>query len=153
MLKRIYALLCMGAVLVPQAQAADAVATASLRVVSALSIVSTSDLRFGNSGQGSPTSTIAPDPGSSSSANFTVSGEPGAAFTITLPTDSEVQLSPLSGVGSPLSVTRFTSYPHGASSLSGLGEAQVSVGATRAEIPSTQETGQYEGQFTISVVY
>lgn len=84
------------------------------------------------------------------SAEFTVSGDPGATYFIDLPGDASVALT---GPGSDMRLTSFTSQPSGAGGQLGGGGTQVlSVGAT-LEVGSSQTSGDYSGNFSVIVNY
>ena len=93
-----------------------------------------------------------------STANFTVTGEAGAAFKITLPTDGTVSLTALTGTGAPMPLTAFASSIGLSSSLSGTagsysaGNKTFSVGATLA-VNKDQAAGEYTGTFDVTVAY
>lgn len=84
------------------------------------------------------------------SAEFTVSGDPDATYFIDLPSDFSIMLT---GPGSDMPLTSFTSEPLGAGGQLGSGGAQVlSVGAT-LEVGSGQASGDYSGSFSVIVNY
>ena len=90
-----------------------------------------------------------------STANFTVTGEAGAAFKITLPTDGTVSLT---GTGAAMPLTAFASSIGLSSSLSGTagsysaGNKTFSVGATLT-VGAYQTAGEYIGTFAVTVAY
>lgn len=88
-------------------------------------------------------------------ANFTVTGEAGAAFLIILPQNETVSLS---GTGDDMPLTNFTSSIGLSSSLSGTpgsysaGSKTFSVGATLA-VNKDQAAGKYTDTFDVTVAY
>lgn len=91
--------------------------------------------------------------GIAAAAQFTVSGTPGATFTITLPADGTVFLS--DGASGSMALNSFTSNPAPTASaglLSGGGTATISVGATLT-VGNAQSPGNYSGSFNVTVNY
>lgn len=83
-------------------------------------------------------------------AEFTVSGDPGATYTIQLPGNDFVSLT---GPGVDMFVNDFTSNPSGAGGELGAGGSQVlSVGGT-LNVGSDQTPGSYSGGFSVTVNY
>ena len=83
-------------------------------------------------------------------ADFSLQGDPDATFYIDLPADGSVKLT---GSGTDLSLTGFTSEPAGAGGqLNSGGTVDLSVGAT-LEVGSGQSQGEYSGSFTVIVNY
>jgi len=88
-----------------------------------------------------------------STANFTVTGEAGAAFSITLP-----ETVNLTGTGEDMPLTNFKSSIGLSSSLDGTpgsysaGSKTFSVGATLA-VNEDQAAGEYTGTFDVTVAY
>lgn len=83
-------------------------------------------------------------------AGFTVTGDPNLTYFIELPTDNFVSLS---GPGSSMAITSFTSNPSGADGLLSAGGSQnLSVGGT-LNIGSNQAAGSYSGNFSVIVNY
>lgn len=85
-----------------------------------------------------------------SAAQFTVSGTPGASFSISLPVDGSVFLS--DGAAGSMALNGFTSSPSGSGVLSGGGTQQVNVGATLT-VGNAQAAGSYSGSFNVTVNY
>jgi len=102
-------------------------------------------------GQRSITGSVTALPSASGhSAEFTVSGDQDATYFIDLPSDSSVILT---GPGSDMRLTSFTSEPSGAGGQLGPGGAQVlSVGAS-LQVGSGQVSGDYSGSFSVIVNY
>lgn len=88
--------------------------------------------------------------GNGSPAQFTVSGDPGAVVSISLPADGAVVLTSDSGHTMP--VRAFSSTPSGAAQLSAGGSRTVSVGATLGVAPG-QRVGSYSGHFQLILNY
>lgn len=84
------------------------------------------------------------------SAQFTVQGDADASYTIDLPADSTVVLS---GPGTDMALTGFTSEPSGAGGRLGTtGDQVLSVGAS-LQVGADQTQGDYSGSFTVIVTY
>jgi hypothetical protein len=128
----------------------------------AVEITGTQTLSFGRFVAGSGTVIISPtgarattgsviplssDPGQA--AQFLVTGDPSASYSITLPADGTVQLSNGSAT---MPVSGFTSSPASSSALPGGGSQILNVGAT-LEVGSGTPTGSYSGSFTLVVEY
>ncbi len=160
------ALLMTSAVAMAQQDHADAVATpAGATISSAISIVHTAHLHFGQIipgvGAGTVEQSAAATPertptdctlGNSttvSPATFTVGGEPNATYAISLPDDGTVTLT---GAGDPMAVTGFTSNPDRTGTLSGGGLETLYVGAT-LNVGASQAAGEYTGTFDVTVTY
>ncbi|RZJ10617.1 MAG: DUF4402 domain-containing protein [Rubrivivax sp.] len=88
--------------------------------------------------------------GGASAAQFTVSGTPSAAYSISLPMDGTVFLS--DGASGSMALNGFTSSPSVSGVLSGGGTQQVNVGATLT-VASSQAPGSYSGNFSVTVNY
>lgn len=83
-------------------------------------------------------------------AQFTVSGDPNATYTIQLPVNDVVSLT---GPGNGMFVNTFTSTPSGAGGNLGAGGSQaLSVGGT-LNVGSGQTPGSYSGTFSVTVSY
>lgn len=88
--------------------------------------------------------------GSSTAAQFIVSGTANATYVITLPSDATVALS--DGNGHSMAVNSFVSYPSATGTLSGAGTQILSVGATLT-VGNAQAPGSYTGSFPVTVNY
>lgn len=86
---------------------------------------------------------------SGSAAQFSVSGDANATYTISLPADGTVSLA--SGANS-MAVNTFTSSPSPTGTLSAGGAQTLSVGATLS-VGSNQAIGSYSGTFDVTVNY
>lgn len=83
-------------------------------------------------------------------AQFTVSGDANATYTIQLPGNDFVKLS---GPGGDMFINEFTGSPSGAAGqLSAGGSQSLSVGGTLS-IASGQSPGEYSGSFSVTVDY
>lgn len=83
-------------------------------------------------------------------AQFTVSGDPNATYTIQLPGNDFVKLT---GPGADMLINDFTSTPSGAGGQLGAGGSQtLSVGGTLS-VGSDQVPGDYSGTFSVTVNY
>jgi spore coat protein U-like protein len=83
-------------------------------------------------------------------AQFTVSGDPNATYTIQLPVNDVVSLT---GPGNGMFVNTFTSTPSGAGGNLGAGGSQaLSVGGT-LNVGSDQAPGSYSSTFSVTVSY
>ena len=83
-------------------------------------------------------------------AQFTVSGDANATYTIQLPGNDFVKLS---GPGGDMFINEFTGSPSGAAGqLSAGGSQSLSVGGT-LNVASGQSPGEYSGSFTVTVDY
>ncbi len=82
-----------------------------------------------------------------SHGEFTVTGDGGAAFTITLPASIT-----LSGPGADMTVDTFTTNPASPTTIIFTGEREVRVGAT-LHVGAFQAAGSYTGPYTITVEY
>lgn len=140
------------------AQAASDTAQAIQVVQAAIGIAQVSDLDFGTAVQGDAAKTVAPGAAENAeNASFQVTGEPGLAYTITLPANGSVIMITGAGVAAneQIAVNNFVSNPAaGANGLLSAGGTQsLFVGATRAALLATQVTGAYSDTFTVDVVY
>ncbi|EQC47338.1 DUF4402 domain-containing protein [Bacteriovorax sp. Seq25_V] len=142
-------------VTIDKAQAASDTAQALAVVTAAINIAQVADLDFGSAVQGDAQSTVAP--ADASAAEFTVTGQPSTAYTITLPSDGTIEM--ITGAGGSaderIAVDSFTSTPAAGAngSLDGTGSETLKVGATRAALSATQVAGNYAATFTVDVVY
>ncbi len=148
------------------AYAQTATATASATIVTPISITKNADMNFGNvavnatlggtvtlSPQGDRTKadgvTLPASSGTVAAASFTVSGEAGYTYSITLPA-AALEIS--SGANS-MTVSNFTSFPSGTGTLTD-GTQTLSVGAT-LNVAAGQAEGSYasETPFSVTVNY
>ncbi|MGH1467553.1 MAG: DUF4402 domain-containing protein [Bdellovibrionales bacterium] len=140
------------------AQAASDTAQALQVVQAAIGIAQVSDLDFGTAVQGDVAKTVAPGAAENAeNASFAVTGEPGLAYTITLPSNGVVVMTTGAGIAAneQIAVDSFVSNPAAGANglLDGAGTQSLYVGATRAALLATQVTGSYSDTFTVDVVY
>ena len=92
------------------------------------------------------------DPDDVASAQFTVTGEPGKTYAITLPGNGEVELDG-PALSDPMTVTAFISSPTVAvGGLLTAGTQTLYVGAT-LNVAADQAAGVYDGDFDVTVTY
>ena len=84
-------------------------------------------------------------------AQFSVTGNPNAAYAITLPADGVVTLT-IAGGGSAMAVNSFVSNPASAGTLGGGGAQTLKAGAALT-VGAGQAAGNYSGTFEVIVVY
>jgi hypothetical protein len=147
-------------------------ATSTATIVEPISIANSRDLAFGSIAKGVNGGTVVLTPASTtvrsgtgdvtlvtstySSAKFTVTGDAGRSFFITLP--GTVSIATSAGAGDNMSVGTFTSDASTSSSTlsgtigSGTGSLVFYVGATLT-VKSTQLPGTYSGNFDVTVNY
>lgn len=137
-----------------QALAAQGTGTATMNVISAVSVTNVSNLIFSDAAAGTSAETVAA--GSSETAqnaSFNISGQAGKAILVTLPADSTVNMA-VNGGGTPdtqIAVNQFTS--NNPSQIGANGTTSLFVGATRSALTATQTPGAYQGSFVVNVVY
>ena len=144
-------------------QAATAATTVDANIVSTILIVAQNGIVFGDIGASSIEGTVTIDvDGSRTStggatinsntagtpANFEISGDPNALYTITLPT-SIVITSP---AGNRMTVDNFASLPSVNAQLDASGRQNLAVGAT-LNVGSFQPFGAYSGVMATTVEY
>jgi len=148
---------------------ARATANVNAHIIQPIAIQKNIDLNFGtvvpteNSGTvilsptGVRTSTggavlITSLPGTISSAKFTVTGQPDATYSISLPGGNSVQISNGgSGSDNKMFVNNFVSDPTPNGLLEN-GTQEFTVGAT-LEVKENQPVGMYTGTFEVTVSY
>jgi len=145
---------------------ATASANATTRIIQAITLTKTADLAFGNivkPSTGSGTVTIgngadtiavtgtnaAAASGTTSRAKFTVGGEGGQTFAITVP----ATMTMTSGANN-ITVNLTTAAATGTLSgtLGSAGTTTVNVGGNFS-LPNTQVSGNYSGSFNVTVAY
>jgi hypothetical protein len=140
----------------------DATATAYARIISPIEITNQSGLQFGSMVADAGTVTIAPNDArtstpssmivaqgaSANAADFTVTGEVGYTFAITLPANGTVTITNGTDL---LEVNNFTSSIGLTGTLTG-GTSNFSVGGTLT-VEATDSTGDYEGDFDVTAAY
>lgn len=143
------------------AQTQSVTGNATALLITPIAIVKNVDMDFGNlavspslsgtvvltpsstrSTGGSGGVTLPATTGTISAADFTVSGQPGYTYTITLPTSATLS----DGSGHTMVVNTFTSNPNSTGTLSaGAGTQDLTVGATL-----NVDAGQIPGTYTNS---
>lgn len=112
------------------------------------------DLEFGIIVANSGPVTVAPDTSPSApSARFLTRGEKRTSYTIILP--DTAQMSHVNFPNDQISFSNFQSNPEeGANGyLGNNGRQRVYVGATVENIPANLRPGQYQGSFSVEVIY
>jgi hypothetical protein len=137
-----------------QAYGAQATGRAIMKVVTAVAVTNVSDLYFTEASAGSPAETI--DAGTAENvqnASFDITGEPNKMIVVTLPADNTVKMITAGGgsADSEIAVDQFTSNMP--TTIDPSGTTPLYVGATRSTLSATQTSGDYEGTFTVDVVY
>ncbi len=112
-----------------------------------IGITKTRDLTFTRAAQGDVAAAEAASSGNSNSAKFTVTGDAGKTYTVTLPTTAS-----MTGAGAPVATNTFTQSSANSYTLTG-GTDFLYIGATRAAIPGGQTAGAYASNFQIGVRY
>lgn len=127
---------------------------AVIKVETQLSATSQRPLDFGTVVQDANAGTVAATD-ANASALFDVAGEPGKSYTISLPSAPIVMKKGAGGTPvTEIEVNSFTSNKTGGvSTLDAQGADSFQVGGTHAKILQNQESGSYEGSFTVDLVY
>lgn len=137
-----------------QAQAAQGTAQAKMKVVTAVAVNQISDLLFSETAVGAAAETVDADSSETAqNASFEIVGEPNRAIIVTLPTDGTVKMMTGGGgsADTEIPVDQFTS--NNPTQIDGAGSTQLFIGATRSTLSPTQVSGDYEGSFSVDVVY
>lgn len=160
------ALILSGGTTTLHAQTQSVTGTATALLITPISIVKNVDMEFGNVAVSSTTSgtvvlspsstrttggsggvTLPATTGTVSAADFTVSGQPGYTYSITLPTTAVLS----DGSGHTITVNAFTSVPVSTGTLSaGAGTQDLSVGAT-LNVTASQVPGTYTNATAVPV--
>ena len=93
---------------------------------------------------------LLPQGGIATTAQFSVTGNTGDRYAITLPANDTVVLS--DGNNHSMAVNKFVSYSGATGALPGGGTQILSVGATLTVSPA-QPPGNYAGSFSVTVNY
>lgn len=130
-------------------------AVAIQTIVHKLQIQKISDLNFGEASPGDGVKTILPgNSENKENASFEIRGEPTRGFQIILPARNSVKMITGSGGSNrEIVIQDFASTPSHGGTLNPNGKSMIYVGATRAAISESQKTGEYVGQFYVTVVY
>jgi hypothetical protein len=158
-------LVSLAAVAAHAQSSASATASALAKVISPITITKNTDLNFGTiitgpagtvivSAAGVETASgatvVSPNP-SVSAAQFTVTGEPSTAYSISLPSTITI-----TNGAQTMTVDNFTSSPTPTGLLSaattGPGSQSLNVGA-RLNVLANQAVGNYAGTFSVTVAY
>jgi hypothetical protein len=126
------------------------------KVIRSISISNISGLDFGIASAGDRAKTIPPDNRETpENASFMVTGERHTMYFIHLPPDQSIEMSTAGGGArdKKIPVDLFKSNPVRFGVLDHGGKQTLFVGATRAELLSNQQAGDYVGYFTVTVVY
>ncbi len=136
--------------------------SASANVVSPITLTNNVGLSFGTFAPSTNPGTVTVDVaggrsvvnvgaagGTVTAAIFSVGGETGNIFDITLPSSTSIDL--VSGGGDPMTVDSFVSVPATSGTLFG-GASSLFVGAT-LNVNANQTAGSYEGNFDVTVAY
>lgn len=137
-----------------QAYGAQGTGRAIMKVVTAVAVTNVSDLVFAEASAGSTAETVDADVAETvQNASFDITGEPNKAIMVTLPTDGTVKMVTAGGgnADTEIAVDQFTS--NAPTTIDATGTTPLYVGATRATLSATQTSGDYEGTFTVDVVY
>lgn len=148
----------------------NAYAYGKTKIVAGLSLAKTQDLQFGQIVRSTVAGTVTLDPSSANrvaaggvtigqnagntAARFVATGEPAYLYTLTLPSTVALTKTVTSGTAPTMNVTAFTSTlgASGIGTLAADGTQTFSVGGT-LNIGASQETGDYQGQFNVTVSY
>jgi hypothetical protein len=88
--------------------------------------------------------------GPGSAAQFSLTGTPSLAYSITLPGNGTVALS--RALGGSMAVTQFTSTPSGSGQLNASGLQVIYIGAT-LNVSAGAAPGRYTGSFELMLDY
>ena len=141
------------------ALAIDGTADALQEVIADLSIAKDRDLNFGSAPRNDGPKTIDSSSNDTDSAQFTVTGNPSTAYTVTVPAGTVTMQKGAGGTAdTEIDVTGFTYYSETTSAQNSAstgvgGTDQLRIGAQRDPIGATEEVGNFSGNFTVTVVY
>ncbi len=121
-------------------------------VVPSISLTNLTGISFPDAARDDAAATVAPG---ASSASYTVTGEAGYVYTVSLPADGTIVMETAGGgsADKEIAVNTFTSSPSGTGTIGGGGTDTLYVGGTRAAIRNTQTQGNYTGSFLVTVTY
>jgi len=137
-----------------QAYGAQATGRAIMKVITAVSVANVSDLVFTEASAGAAAETV--DAGTAENvqnASFDITGEPNKAIVVTLPADGTVKMATGAGGSADTEIAVDTFTSNTPTTIDPTGVTPLYVGATRAALSATQTSGDYEGNFTVDVVY
>lgn len=155
-IKSVLSLLLLGEMAVAAPYFSDtSSAYAKQTIVRRLQIKKVSDLNFGEASPGDGPKIVSPGTSESrENASFEVVGEPQRYFQIILPQKNSVKMkNGLGGLHREILIQEFSSYPARTGTLGPSGKSMIYVGAKREAISAQQKTGDYVGQFFVTVVY
>ena len=130
-------------------RSASGTATARTTVLPQMALQKTRDLEFGSAVQGEEALDISP--GAVAGAQFSVAGQPGHAYSIVLP--ESIQMTTPGNPADSILISRFRSLPARTGNLNSSGTDTIAVGATRAAVKTNATSGEYSGEFTVTVTY
>lgn len=146
-----------------QFNTSSANANAAAKIIQPISISKTTDLNFASVVPSGSTGTVVVTAAGGRSATggatlgsstgltqavFSVTGEPSATYTITLP--SSISIS--DGASHSMTVDTFTSDVASPATFPGAGSQALNVGAT-LNVGISQVAGSYTGTFSVTVTY
>lgn len=132
--------------------AATSTARIHQKIHPALSIEKLSDMFFPDAFPGAPAFRIEHSQSETlHNASFLVAGEPGKRINIILP-NKKIALEN-GKTREKIYVSRFSANVDSSTCLDRNGELKIFVGATREEIPTRLPSGDYSGNFSITVIY
>src|SRR5205823_5116176 len=99
--------------------------------------------------QGDPSKVVTASDG----AEFSVTGEPHRAYYIIVPSSITMKTGSGASLSEQILVTNFQSHPDRSGKLDCDGRQTLKIGATRAALLSTQNSGSYLAPFTVTVLY
>jgi hypothetical protein len=156
------AILSLSLGLLAAGTARAATSTASASIISAITIVNTVGLQFGQIAPSASAGTVSVDVTgtrsgtggvtlaggiSPTAASFLVAGAPNNTYSFTLPSSTTISFS-----SNSMTVDTFVSNPPVTGTLSALGTDTLVVGAT-LHVGASQAIGAYTGTFNVTVAY
>lgn len=126
-------------------------AKAKVNVKKSIKITKVSDMEFPQAYTGDAAASL--DPSSGEGAEFTVSGQKNQSYSISIPSSATMVTGDGVGDDKQIAVSSFASNPNASGDLGNSGSQSLRVGATRAAIRDTQEPGDYEVSFNVTVAY
>jgi hypothetical protein len=165
----VFGVVAFAAVSQAQSTGVSATATATANIVRPISLLSQTNLEFGNIAVNTNSGTVKLDAttgdreetggvtlpaitGTVSRATFKVDGESNYLFSITLPADGVVKLTHTVDASQKMPVDAFLADVDVTGTNLVSGTKEFNVGATLS-VNSAQPAGEYSGTFTVSVNY
>ena len=108
-------------------------------------------MEFATATPGSEGATISPL--DENAGEFVIQGQPNTTFQIQLPDSIQMSTGQASSAEEFISVSNFDSYPQASGTLNSEGQQVLQIGATHAPIKNNQKPGNYQGSYTVTVVY